>query len=241
MKSGKFQTETRYLAFPQRSLNKQSMSETYTSLQQGLAAFSHLLEQEYGLPLAHWAVLPTWTETESLQISRALAVLMKQPIANSAAMTDAEIAMSETSARVRWTLSDAKIAGPDFEASWQYRLLADIENAQEKEPGQMAVPADPRRFALFISYQRGYFAILASHLQRLLCDRVKLPSFTLVMDQVPSEEAELSVTYLRQVPGLESAGGDFIAGLVFLISKTGPRGFEDWCDERSSAQSDDRM
>jgi hypothetical protein len=217
------------------------MFVTQAFLQQGLSAFSHLLEQEYGLPLAHWAVLPTWTETESLQISRALAVLMKQPIADSAAMTDAEIAVSETNARVRWTLSDTKIAGPDFETSWQYHLLADIENAQEKEPGQMAVPADPRRFALFISYQRGYFAILADHLQRLLCDRVKLPAFTITIDQPPSEEADLTVTYLRQVPGLDKAGADFIAGLVFLISKTGPRGFEDWCDERSAAQSDERM
>jgi hypothetical protein len=217
------------------------MSEMQAFLQQGFAAFSHLLEQEYGLPLAHWAVLPAWTEVESLQISRALAVLMKQPIANSAAMTDAEIALGETSARVRWTLSDAKIAGPDFEASWQYHLLADIENAQEKEPGQMAVPADPRRFALFISYQRGYFAILADHLHRLLCERVKLPAFTISMDQPASEEACLTATYLRQVPGLEKADPGFIAGLVFLISKTGPRGFEDWCDERSSAQSDERM
>jgi hypothetical protein len=217
------------------------MSETQAFLQQGFAAFSHLLEQEYGLPLAHWAVLPAWTETESLQISRALAVLMKQPIADSAAMTDSEIALSETHARIRWTLSDAKIAAPDFEASWQYHLLADIENAQEKEPGQMAVPADPRRFALFISYERGYFAILADHLRRLLCDRVKLPSFTIDMDRPPSEAADLTVTYLRQVPGLDKADAAFIAGLVFLISKTGPRGFEDWCDERGSAQSDERM
>jgi hypothetical protein len=43
------------------------------------------------------------------------------------------------------------------------------------------------------------------------------------------------------VPGLERAADDFIAGLVFLISKTGPRGFGDWCDERGTAPSDERM
>ena len=83
----------------------------------------------------------------------------------------------------------------------------------------MAVPADPRRFALFISYERGYFAILADHLLRLLCDRVKLPAFTaetsLAPDQPPSEEAVLAADLLRQVPGLEKADGTFIAGLVF--------------------------
>jgi hypothetical protein len=217
------------------------MPESPATLQSGLAAFSLLLEEEYGKPLTHWAVLPKWTEVESLQISRALAILMKQPIADSAAMSDAEIAASETGARRRWTLDDTKIAGPAFSQSWQFYLLADIENSREKDPGQMAVPADPRRFALLTSYERGYFAILADHLSRLLCDRVKLPAFTIAPDQPASDDAVLAATYLRQVPGLEKAGGDFIAGLVFLMSKTGTRGFADWCDERSSAQGDDRM
>jgi hypothetical protein len=218
------------------------MSDTPAFLQQGLAGFSRLLEDEYGGPLEHWAQMPEWSDAESLQISRALAVLMKQPIAD-VAETDA--ASNETSARRRWAINDAKIAGAAFESSWQYHLLADIENAQEKEPGQMAVPADPRRFALFISYERGYFAILADHLLRLLCDRVKLPAFATPTrfspDQSPPEEAVLAADLLRQVPGLEKADGTFIAGLVFLMSKTGARGFSDWCDERSTAQSDERM
>jgi hypothetical protein len=215
------------------------MSETHAFLQQGLGAFSHLLEEEYGQPLEHWAHMAKWSDAESLQISRALAVLMKQPIADA---SETEAASNETGARRRWTISDAKIAGTDFEASWQYRLLADIENAQEKEPGHMAVPADPRRFALFISYERGYFAILADHLQRLLCDRVKLPDFAPPLhDQPPPDEAVRAAGLLRQVPGLEQAGAGFIAGLVFLMSKTGARGFADWCDERSTAQSDERM
>jgi hypothetical protein len=221
------------------------MSTTQAFLQSGLKTFSELLEQEYGQTLALLAVAPTWTEIDSLRISRALAILMKLPIADSAAMTDAEIALGETGGRRRWTLNDAKIAGAEFETSWQFHLLADIENAQEKEPGQMAVPADPRRFALFIGYERGYFAILADHLSRLLCDRVKLPPFAepcvLTPDEAPSDDAVLAADLLRQVPGLEQAGGDFIAGLVFLMTKTGARGFGDWCEERSSAQSDDRM
>lgn len=218
------------------------MSETHASLQQGLAGFSHLLEEEYGEPLAHWARIEKWSDIESLQVSRVLAILMKLPIAD-AAETDA--ASNETGARRRWTINDAKIASPEFASSWQYHLLADIENAQEKEPGQMAVPADPRRFALFISYERGYFAILADHLLRLLCDRVKLPAFAALVhlspDQPPPDEAVLAADLLRQVPGLEQADGTFIAGLVFLMSKLGARGFSDWCDERSTAQSDERM
>ncbi len=214
------------------------MSETLASLQHGLTAFSQLLEAEYGEPLAHWARLAKWSDAESLQISRALAVSMKQPIAD-AAETDA--ASNETGARRHWTINDTKIAGADFAASWQYLLLADIENAQEKEPGQMAVPADPRRFVLFIAYTRGYFAILADHLSRLFCERVKLPAFELIPDQPVSDEAALTAGLLRQVPGLERADDAFIAGLVFLISKTGPRGFGDWCDERGTAPSDERM
>ncbi|WP_020175196.1 hypothetical protein [Methyloferula stellata] len=218
------------------------MSDTEVFLQHGFAALSHLLQEEYGQPLAHWAQMPKWSDAESLQISRALAILMKQPIAD-AAETDA--ASNETGARRRWTINDTKIASPEFASSWQYHLLADIENAQEKETGQMAVPADPRRFALFISYERGYFAILAGHLLRLLCDRVKLPVFAapaqLSPDQPPADEAVLAADLLRQVPGLEQASATFIAGLVFLMSKQGARGFGDWCDERSTAQSDERM
>ncbi len=215
------------------------MSETHASLQNGLAGFSHLLEEEYGQPLSHWAQIPKWSDAESLQISRALAVLIKQPIADA---IEANAASNETDAQRHWTISDAKIAGDDFAASWQYNLLADIENAQEKEPGHMAVPADPRRFALFISYQRSFFGVLAGHLLRLLCDRVKLPAFAgLSPDQPPPDQAVLAADLLRQVPGLERADGAFIAGLVFLMSRTGARGFADWCDERSSAQSDERM
>ncbi len=214
----------------------------HASLQTGLAAFSHLLEEEYGEPLAHWARIDKWTDAESLQISRALAILMKQPIADA---SEADATSNETRAGRHWTINDTKIAGHEFESSWQYHLLADIENAREKEPGQMAVPADPRRFALFIAYERGYFAILADHLLRLLCDRVKLPAFAtsqrLSPDQSPPAEAMLAADLLRQVPGLEQADGAFIAGLVLLMSKLGPRGFVDWCDERSTAQSDDRM
>jgi hypothetical protein len=218
------------------------MSGTQAFLQQGLAAFSQLLDAEYGEPLSHWGQIEKWSDAESLQISHALSILMKQPIAD-AAETDA--ASNETRARRRWTINDTKIASPEFASSWQYHLLADIENAQEKEPGQMAVPADPRRFALFISYERGYFAILADHLLRLLCDRVKLPAFAapaqLSPDRPPSDEAVLAADLLRQVPGLEQADGAFVAGLVFLMSKLGARGFGDWCDERSTAQSDERM
>jgi len=219
-----------------------STPETHTSLQQGLAAFSHLLEQEYGKPLSHWAQTGKWGDVESLQISRAIAILMKQPIADATDLSPEESAASETGALRRWTISDAKIAGDEFGASWQYLLLADIENSREKEPGQMAVPADPRRFALFIAYERGYFAILADHLLRLFCDRVKVPAIAgLSLEQPPSDDAILAAILLRQVPGLEQADSAHIAGLVFLMSKTGARGFSDWCDERSPAPSDDRM
>jgi hypothetical protein len=218
------------------------MSETQAFLQSGLTAFSALLEEEYGHPLSHWAQMPIWSDVESLQISRALAVLMKQPIADRTDVSQEEADASETGARRRWTLSDTKIAGTDFEASWSYFLLADIENAQDKDPGQMAVPADPRRFALFVSYQRGYFAILADHLERLLCARGKLPIVAAPMPDQPSgEDALAAADLLRSVPGLERASGAFIAGLVFLMSKLGPRGFADWCDERGTAQSDERM
>jgi hypothetical protein len=214
-------------------------------LTQGLAGFDAFLNEEYGKPLKDWPAASDWSDVESLQMSRALGVMMKEPIAEASALSAEDSAAQDTGARRRWTISDAKIASEAFASSWQYGLLADIENAQEKEPGQMAVPADPRRFALFITYQRGYFSVLADHLLRLLCDRVKLPAFAsdpqLSPETAPTEEAVSAAALLRQVPGLEQAEASFIAGLVFLQSKLGARGFCDWCDDRSSAQSDDRL
>jgi len=217
------------------------MSEKAALLQKGLSAFDAFLQAEYGAPLSFWAVKTTWSDLDSLQMSRALAAILKEPVADCSDETDTV----ETHAKRRWMLSDAKIASPDFQESWQYYCLAEIENAQEKEPGQMAVPADPRRFMLRIRYERGTFSVLADHLFRLLCDRVKLPAFKpdpyLSAETDPSEEALLALDLLWQVPGLERAEPRFIAGLVFLLSKTGGRGFSDWCDDRSSAASDDRL
>jgi len=217
------------------------MSEKAAFLQKGLSEFDAFLQADYGEPLSVWAAKTDWSDLDSLQISRALAMILKEPVSDYIDETDAV----ETHAKRRWALNDAKITEPAFEQSWQYFCLAEIENAQEKEPGQMAVPADPRRFMLRIRYERGTFSVLADHLFRLLCDRVKLPAFKpdpqMSADQEPGEEAQLAADLLRQVPGLERAEPRFIAGLVFLMSKAGGRGFADWCDDRSSAASDERL
>jgi len=217
------------------------MSEKAAFLQKGLSEFGAFLQADYGEPLSFWASKTAWTDLDSLQISRALGAILKEPVADCITETEGV----ETDAKRRWTVSDEKIASPAFQESWQYFLLAEIENAQEKEPGQMAVPADPRRFMLRIRYERGTFSVLADHLFRLLCDRVKLPAFKpdpqLTAEQEPGEESLLAIDLLRAVPGLERAEPRFIAGLVFLMSKTSGRGFSDWCDDRSSAASDERL
>lgn len=39
--------------------------------------FAALLEAEYGAPFAHWSEAQAWRDRESLQISRALGLMLK--------------------------------------------------------------------------------------------------------------------------------------------------------------------
>ncbi len=208
------------------------MSSSYPELDPGLAAFGALLEEEYGLPFAGWRDNPAWTDRESLQISRALGLLLKEPIADVAEGSPAEIAASETGARRHWALDDGKIGGTAWEGSWQWQLLADIDNAAKAAAGGMLTPSDPRLFLLRVRYERDFFAILAGHFLEFLCDR---SGFAQCADDAALMER------LRHVPGLASASPAFLAGAAFLIGTLGPEGFCAWCDMRASAKDDDVM
>jgi hypothetical protein len=205
------------------------MSSSIPETDPGLAAFAALLEAEYGLPLAHFSEKSPWTERESLQISRALGLLLKQPIASIAVLSPDAIAASETGARRRWTLDDAKIAGTQWEASWQWQLLADIDNAAKSAGGGMMTPSDPRLYLLTIRYDRDFFAILAGHCQEFLCDR---PGFA------QDGDAAAVIDRLSHIPGFQTASPAFIAGTAFLIAHLGRKGFCAWCEERGGAKDD---
>jgi hypothetical protein len=206
------------------------MSPSIPESDRGLEAFGALLEAEYGRPFAEWRDSAQWSERESLQISRALGLLLKEPIADVMERSLEDIAASETGARRRWLLDDAKIGGTEWEASWQWQLLADIDNAAKAAGGGMMTPSDPRLYLLSIRYSQDFFAILAGHCQEFLCDR---PGFAQDADSAAVAER------LSHIPGLATASATFLAGLLFMIGKLGQKAFCAWCEERASAKDDD--
>lgn len=208
------------------------MSYTQPILEAGLITFGDLLEAEYGLGLAHWADLPAWSGKEKSQISRALEVLILEPIADPAPNSDAAIGASEIGARRTWTLSDQKISGADFETTWQWSLLAALDNATKNAMGEMMTPSDPRLFILKFKYQSEFFVALAQHFATFLCGRALVAAF----DAAPSPPRAALMTEacvgqaaaLLQVPGFEAASPVFIAGVLFMISRLGAKSFCDW-------------
>ncbi|QXX75149.1 hypothetical protein [Methylovirgula sp. HY1] len=206
------------------------MSFSTPDLDQGLTAFGAFLEAEYGRPFADWCDSGGWTDRESLQVSRALGLLLKEPIADVAARAPADRETSETGAHRIWVLNDAKIAGSAWEGRWQWQLLADIDNAAKSASGQMMTPSDPRLYLFTIRYERDFFALLAGHFQEFLCDR---PGLARCADG--SAVADL----LRQIPGFQAASPIFLAGALLLITKLGRKGFCAWCEERCDAKDDD--
>ncbi|MGO9132623.1 MAG: hypothetical protein ACLP8A_01050 [Methylovirgula sp.] len=208
------------------------MSSILPETDPGLCPFNALLEEEYGAPLAKWRDCSAWSDRESLQISRAIGLLVKEPIAEVTARSAAEIAASETGGRRDWTLDDAKIQAPGWEGSWQWRLLADIDNAAKSAAGGMMTPSDPRLYLTSVRYERDVFALIAGHLLEFLCERPQFADCT---------DAPTILARLRQVPGLGAADPGFLGGLAFLIGKLGPKGFCAWCDERVAATDDDAL
>lgn len=211
------------------------MSYPQANLEAGLTAFSDLLQEEYGLPIGHWANIERWGDLEKLQISRALEILIKTPIADSAPLpTGAD----DSGAKRRWLLSDQKIAGGEFEATWQWRLLAAIDNATKSDAGGMTTPSDPRLFVLRIRYERDFFAPLADYFLKFLCGRASFPEMEADQSRAPPIGGFLpdlsldQAAALRKIPGLEDANPAFFAGTLFMIARIGTKSFCDWCAER---------
>lgn len=206
-------------------------------LEAGLVSFGRLLEAEYGLPIAHWADRSRWSDLETLQVSRALDALITAPIADVVSASPDEIRASESGARTRRILSDTKIAGRDWEGSWQWELLAAIDNATKQEAGGMVTPADPRMLVLRTRYQSDFFSLLAAYLAEILCGRaiVRLfaaePAAPRSLGGPLQEAAEEQAAALRQIPGFESASLEFLAGLLFMIQGLGSKAFCDWCED----------
>jgi hypothetical protein len=182
----------------------------------GLAAFGTLLHEEYGLPLSHWAEKSGWSENDKAQIARALEILIMTPIATVSVLAQPD----EIGALRVWTLSDQMIASQDWETSWQFALLADIDNASKASSGQMMTPSEPRLFLLKIRYESGLFGVFASHMAEYFCDRGPVP-----------ETADVPLK-LAKVPGLALAGSDFLAGLSFMVEKLGFKQFCAYCEDR---------
>jgi hypothetical protein len=206
-------------------------------LEAGLVSFGRLLEAEYGLPIAHWADRRPWSDLETLQVSRALDALITAPIADVVVASDDEVRASESGARTRRILSDTKIAGLDWEGSWQWELLAAIDNATKAEAGGMVAPADPRMLVLRTRYHSDFFTLLAGYLAEVLCGRALLrrfeaePAASRGLGALLSEAAVERAAALQQIPGLESASVDFLAGLLFMIERLGSKAFCDWCED----------
>lgn len=197
-----------------------------------LRLLNAFLEEEYGESIAYWHDRTAWTDRESLQISRALGLLVKEPIASVTARSAAEVAASDTGGRRHCRLDDTKIAARDWEGSWQWQLLADIDNAEKSASGGMMTPSDPRLFLLSVRYDRDVFALIAGHLAEFLCER---PGFEPCIDDAALRDR------LRSVPGFAQASPTFLAGLIFLIGKLGPKGFCTWCEERAATSDDDAL
>lgn len=211
------------------------MPHSRDSLETGLATFGELVEAEYGLPFAHWMRAEPWTDLDRLRLARTLDGLVCAPIADIVAAAPEAVAASETGARNIEILSDAKIAGPDWESSWQWDLLAAIDNATKQASGGMITPADPRMFVLRIRYRSDFFTVLAAYLAETLCGRALRSGF----DAEPAtpggaalpERAEDRAALLRQIPGLDKASPVFLAALVFVIARLGTKAFCAWCDD----------
>jgi len=186
----------------------------------GLTAFDRLLREEYGLPLDHWTSLPTLDDRERDRLAKALEVLILQPIADHSDSSD-EMRSGEIGSLRQWQLSDEKIAGRDWEQSWQWQLIAAIDNGTRNETSGMMTPSDPRLFLLRIRYGKGLFPALADYLGRIFCGRSGI------------RQAPDTGSVLRQVPGFETASPTFIAGLSFFIDKLGRDDFCDFCDDLS--------
>jgi hypothetical protein len=216
------------------------MSDAQAWLAEGLKAFGACLDAEYGLSLAHWDTLEEWSERDKLQISRALGILMKEPIAEASA---ADPQTNDTGAKRRWDYSDARIAACEWEDSWQWSLLAEIDNGAKADgdSGQMMTPSDPRLYLLFVRYERDCFSVLAEHVQRFICDRKAFKTLPDASSASPAEIAVHTAALFCKQPGLDTASPALIAGLVFLVTKIGWKDFCDWCDERMSATSDDKL
>jgi len=186
----------------------------------GLTAFDHLLRDEYGLPLEYWTSLPTLDDRERDRLVKALEVLILQPIADAADSSD-EVRTGEMGSLKQWQLSDEKIAGRDWEQSWQWQLIAAIDNGTRNETSGMMTPSDPRLFLLRIRYGKGLFPALADYLGRVFCGRAG------------TRQVADTGSALRQVPGFETASPALIVGLAFLIDKLGRDDFCDFCDDLS--------
>ena len=209
------------------------MSYSRPNLEAGLTIFGNLLEAEYGLGLAHYAGLPALGAKEKSQISRALEILILEPIADPTPSSEAAIAASETGAKRTWIFSDQKIIEADFETTWQWSLLTALDNATKSETGRMMTPSDPRLFILKLRYESDFFVALAQHFATFLCGRALVSAF----DSGPSPPHAALMTQacvgqaaaLQQIPGFEAASPAFIAGALFMISRLGTKSFCDWC------------
>jgi hypothetical protein len=213
------------------------MSMSREDLEAGLAAFVAVLEELYGLPIAHWADAGAWTDRHKLQVSRALDALIAAPISDIVEASPDDVGVSETGALVFRALSDTKITGGDWEGSWQWELLAAIDNATKEAMGGMVTPADPRMLVLRTRYGSDFFTLLATYLAEVFCARpiVRLfaaePEAPRPLGGLLRETAVEQAAALRQIPGLETAAPVFLAGLLFMIERLGPKAFCAWCED----------
>jgi hypothetical protein len=213
------------------------MSEACEEMEAGHAAFGALLMDLYGLPIAHWAEGAAWNDLQTLQVSHALDVLIAAPISDSAEASPGALPASETGARRRFALSDAKIAARGWEGSWQWELLTAIDNATMEATGGMVTPADPRMLVMRTRYRSDFMTVLAAYLAEALCGRALLRWFEISPEAArpigrrAPEAAMEQAAALRQVPGLERASPDFLAGLLLMIERLGPKAFCAWCED----------
>ncbi len=213
------------------------MSRDREQLEAGLAAFGALLEEIYGLPFAHWADGAAWNDLQTRQVSHALDALIAAPISDIAEASPGEVSASETAARRLLALSDAKIAARDWEGAWQWELLAAIDNATKAETGGMVTPADPRMLVLRTRYSSDFFTLLAAYLAEVFCARAIVQLFAAepeaprTLGGLLPEAAVEQAAALRQIPGFETASPDFLAGLLFMIERLGPKAFCAWCED----------
>jgi hypothetical protein len=205
-------------------------------LEEGLAAFGALLEADSGVPIAHFVQAEAWSDLETLQLARVLDALISAPISDIVEAAPDPIPASETGALKRAVLSDKKIAAREWESSWQWELLAAIDNATKAEAGGMVTPADPRMLVLRTRYRSDFVTLLAAYLAEVLCGRALMrwfeaaPEASRSLGGLPDAASEQAAA-LRQIPGLETASPDFLAGLLFMIDRLGPKAFCDWCED----------